>query len=89
MLENLPQAERETYLRDLKKERHRYSGFDWESTGKSLLYNFERGNLYNIKTRSPLAVFRNHFGKDTRIYRETQREERIIYTFRGEKGTSD
>ena len=26
-LENLPQAERETYLRDLKKERHRYSGF--------------------------------------------------------------
>ena len=38
LVDNLPQKEKEVYLRDRELEK-RTAGFNWEETGRSLIYN--------------------------------------------------
>ena len=83
--DQLPVSEREVFLRQVKRER-RGSGFDWEDTGRSLLYNRERGWAYKMSTRTVWALIMDKCVTKSRIYEETQRDSRIIYTFRGQDG---
>jgi len=88
LVDNLPQKEKEVYLRDRELEK-RTAGFNWEETGRSLIYNSERGWWYKFRNRTLWAVFADNCVTDSRIYEETQRESRIIYTFRGQQDLSN